>query len=251
MLRSIRDLQRFSVNATDGGIGHVDACYFDDERWTVRYLVVDTASWRLGRQVLISPLAVRQVDWRTRTVSLNITRQQVRNSPDIDTERPVSRQREAEFLRYYHYPHYWGTPGWTIGGLAEQRAEDAARAAEDSHLQSTREVIGYHIHALDGELGHIDDLLVDDESWAIRQVVVDTSNWWFGKKVLLGPESIDSVRWPDRKVFVKLPRRSVKSAPPYEEGPRIERPRETDDSAPRRVEETGGEPRRNGRHTSI
>ncbi len=251
MLRSIRNLQRLSVSATDGEIGHVDSFYFDDEQWTIRYLVVDTASWRLGRQVLISPLAIRQIDWRARTVFLNITRDQVRNSPDIDTERPVSRQREAEFLRYYHYPHYWGTPGWTIGGLAEERAEDAAREAEDSHLRSTREVIGYHIHALHGELGHVDDFLIDDESWAIRNVVVDTSNWWFGKKVLLRPEAIDSVRWPDRKVFVELTRRSVKSAPLYDERMPIEQPSGTADSEPPRADDTREEPPRHGRHTSI
>ncbi len=230
MLRSVRNLQRYRINATDGDIGHVDAFYFDDEQWTVRYLVVDTASWRLGRLVLVSPQAIRQVDWNARTMSLSITRDQVRNSPDIDTRRPVSRQREAEFLRYYHYPHYWGTPGWTIGGLEEQRAEDEAKDAEDTHLRSTREVIGYHMYALDGELGHVDDFLVHDESWAIRQVVVDTSNWWFGKKVLIRPESIDSVRWPDKKVFVDLTRRSVKQAPAFDPHAGIERQAETDDT---------------------
>ncbi|RPI56070.1 MAG: PRC-barrel domain containing protein [Acidobacteria bacterium] len=249
MLRSIKNLQRFSVSATDGPIGHVDALYFDDERWTVRYLVVDTASWRLGRLVLVSPRAIRHIDWSARTVALSITRDQVRNSPDIDTRRPVSRQHEAEFLRYYHYPHYWGTPGWTIGGLEELRAEEKANAAEDSHLRSTREVLGSHVHALDGELGHVDDFLVDDESWAIRDVVVDTNNWWFGRKVLVAPESIHEVKWPDRKVFVALPRRSVKHGPPYEADASIEQQWEADHDAHHRRADTEF-PAQKDRHSS-
>ena len=126
MLRSVRNLQRYtSVRQTAISVMSM-SFYFDDEQWTVRYLVVDTASWRLGRLVLVSPQAIRQADWSARTMSLSITRDQIRNSPDIDTG-DLSRGSAKPSSCGYHYPHYWGTPGWTIGGLEEQRAEDEAR----------------------------------------------------------------------------------------------------------------------------
>jgi hypothetical protein len=72
----------------------------------------------------------------------------------------------------------------------------------DSHLRSTKAVTGYHIEALDGELGHVDGFIVDDESWAIRYMEVATRNWWPGKKVLVSPAWIDRMSWEDSKVYV-------------------------------------------------
>lgn len=227
MLRSLKHLQGSKIVATDGDIGHVEEFYFDDERWVIRYLVVDTTAWRLGPQVLVSPIAVRETNWTTRTVSLSITRDQVKHGPLVDTQKPVSRQHEREFLRYYHYPHYWGSAGlWgtgmTPGDLAmpiqrdvEQQATWDAEA-DDAHLRSSREVLGYHIQAADGQLGHLSDFLVDDRTWAIRYAVVDTSNWWFGKHVLLASEWITDVHWSDSTVSVELTRQAVKDAPTYD-----------------------------------
>lgn len=243
MLRSIKNLQDFEVIATDGGIGSVDRFYFDDERWAIRYLVVDTGNWLPGRRVLISPFSVRMVDWSAGTVSLSITRGMVQSSPDIETHKPVSRQHEVEYLRYYGYPYYWGGSGlWGPGpypvGLAAANAADAraraeaeleeARAKGDLHLRSSKEVIGYHLQATDGELGHVEDLLVEDDSWAIRYIVVDTSNWWFGKKVLVSPEWIRDVSWSHEKLNVDLTRQSVKGAPEYDSAAHLDRQWEAD-----------------------
>ena len=233
MLHSTKHLQRSGVVATDGAIGHVDDLYFDDEQWTIRYLVVDTASWRLGRNVLISPVLIRDIDWNHRVIALSIDRDLVRNSPDIDTHKPISRQHETEYLRYYQYPPYWGgvslwgaaiTPaamGYASAIAASVDREPLAsrerrRSPRDSHLRSTGDVIGYHIQASDGELGHVDDFLVDEETWAIRYAVVDTSNWWFGKKVLVATDWIANVSWEHSKVVVDVRRQTLKDAPPYD-----------------------------------
>lgn len=238
MLHSVKNLQGLQILASDGAIGSLSEFYFDDQRWTIRYLVVDTGSWLPGRQVLISPIAIQSLDRDHNTVSLNITREQVKNSPDIDTHKPVSRQQEGAHFRYYGYPYYWG--GSMLWGPApypsaidarvaaavdaEMQAEQERGAVQgDDHLRRTREVIGYHIEANDGELGHVADCLVDPESWAIRYFVVGTSNWWFGNKVLVSPAWVTDVRWIDKKVAVDLDRQSVKSSPVYDEAAQFDR----------------------------
>ena len=160
-----------------------------------------------------------------------LTKKQIKGSPSIDTHKPVSRQHEAVYLGYYGYPYYWDGPNlWGLAsypaGLTVQReaateAEVAqARAGKesaDSHLRSTDEVTGYHIDATDGEIGHVRDFIVDDETWAIRYLEVDARNWWSGKKVLVSPQWIDNVSWPDSKVYVNLSRETIKNGPEWDE----------------------------------
>ena len=240
MLRSTKDLEHYAIGAIDGHIGHVRDFYFDDDAWVVRYLVVDTGPWLSGRKVLISPISVRESIASERTLLVTLTREQVRNSPDVDTDKPVSSQYELEHVGYYGYQNYWGGRGmWGAGmypfalapdfaghGLdrarrareeeAYARAEQARHRNDDPHLRSCKEVVGYRIHAIDGEIGHVEGLLLDDETWAIRFVVVNTSNWWLGHKVLIAPQWITDVRWPDEIVSVDLTRESVRAAPSYD-----------------------------------
>jgi len=231
MLKSVTHLQGVTIQAKDGEIGKVDQFYFDDETWAIRYLVVNTSRWLDGRLVLISPIALAQRDWESKRVDVALTKKQIEDSPSIDTHKPVSRQHEAVYLGYYGYPYYWGGPNlWGFAnypaGLVDQR--EAATEAEaskaragkesnDSHLRSTNEVTGYNIEATDGEVGHVKDFIVDDETWAIRYLEVHTRNWWPGKKVLVSPQWIDNVSWPDAKVYVDLSRETIKNAPEYVE----------------------------------
>ena len=172
MIRSVKHLKAFDIQATDGSIGSIEDLYFDDERWTIRYVVADTGKWLPGRRVLISPYSVNHLEWGNQRMALSISREQVKGSPDIHTDKPVSRQHEADYLSYYGYPYYWGHAAlWGAfpqpmlpprGEIAVANAE--ARAAEgtaegDSHLRSIAEVTGYLVRATDGELGHIDDFL--------------------------------------------------------------------------------------------
>jgi hypothetical protein len=216
MLRSMKDLHGVTIGATDGDIGTVQEVYFDDVSYTVRYVVVDTGRWLAGRQVLLSPIAFRAMDWAHQRLTAALTKAQVEQSPGIDTEKPVSRQHETAYYGYYGYPPYWTGdylwgaypypslgfgPALSAADLArEQRWNWEAQEREDPHLRSSREVTGYHIHATDGDIGHLKDLLVDDRSWAIRYLILDTGNWWGGHDVLVAPQWIENVSWAEAKL---------------------------------------------------
>jgi hypothetical protein len=235
MLMKTTHLKGVAIRATDGVLGSVDQLYFDDETWAIRYLTVETGGWLGGRRVLISPISVVHTDWQSRLVDVALTRKQVKDSPDIDTHKPVSRQHEAEYLGYYGYPFYWGGPYlWGPAsypaGLAipttdstEAVADRVRRESADSHLRSTEAVTGYYIEAADGEIGHVDGFVVDDEAWAIRYIEVATRNWWPGKKVLVSPAWIERVSWEDSKVYAGLSREAIKGAPGYVESMAITR----------------------------
>jgi hypothetical protein len=223
------------IRATDGEIGTVDQLYFDDETWVIRYLTVDTGG-RLGcRRVLISPISVVHADWQAKRLDVALTKKQVENSPDIDTHMPVSRQHEADFFGYYGYPFYWEGPYlWgpafypvdlanRTTASAEAMADSIRKQSKDSHLRSTDAVSGYHIEAADGEIGHVNGFLVDDEAWAVRYLEVATRNWWPGKKVLVSPAWIELVSWTDSKVYVGLSREAIKNGPEYVESMPITR----------------------------
>lgn len=224
MLRSAEGLKRNRIVARDGEIGFVHDALFDDERWAIRYLVVDT-KWIGGERVLISPIAVEEADGALREIRVDLTVSQVERSPSIEEDAPVSRQMERKYADYYRYPYYWGWGGlWGAYGApaalrtAERVPEPEERPSDvegDPHLRSVREVSGYHLQATDGDIGHVEDVLFDEESWAIRYLVVDTSNWWFGKKVLVSPEWADSIRWDDQKVLVSLEREQIRRAPEW------------------------------------
>ncbi len=231
MLRSLKDLQGYSIHARDGDLGSVDQFFFDDERWTVRYLVVDTGGWLPGRLVLISPIAVERADWDRRHINLSITKAQVEHSPGIDADQPVSRQFEADYYAYYGWPYYWaGGAAWgayAYPGLlaAPPPAQQPATEAEadqdqqdrgDPHLRASKEVIGYHIRATDDAIGHVEDFVVDDGSWDLRYLVVDTSNWWFGKKVLVAPPWVTQVSWEEREVMLDLSAEQIKNGPEWD-----------------------------------
>jgi PRC-barrel domain len=237
MLRSVRNLQTFTIGATDGDIGKVDDLYFEDMSWTVRYIVVDAGSWLVGRQVLISPRAILNVDPVGQRLITNLTKHQVENSPGLDTARPVSRQYETRLYDYYGYPYYWGGPyRWGISadpyspsaapyppGASVSRdrpavVEDLAarEQGDESDLRSARAVSGYGIQARDGTLGHVEDYLVDDQAWAIRYLIVDPRNWWPGAHVLVSTEWITAIHWNDSTVEVDLTKEAVRGAPPYD-----------------------------------
>ena len=235
MLTNATHLKGFTIRATDGELGTVDQFYFDDETWAIRYLMVETGGWLGGRQVLISPISVVHADWQAKRLDVALTKKQVENSPDIDTHQPVSRQHEAEYFGYYGYPYYWGGPylwgpafypaGLTVPATASGKRwrSRIARESTDSHLRSTEAVTGYHIEATDGEIGHVDGFVVDDEAWAIRYIEVATRNWWPGKKVLVSPAWIERVSWPESKVYAGLSREAIQNAPEYSESRPITR----------------------------
>ena len=198
MLRSAKGLMGFTIGASDGDIGEVEALIFDDQQWTVRYFVVDTSGWLTSRRVLISPVCVRRPQWQARRLPVALAKAQVQASPGVGEHRAISRQFEIAFAQYYGIPYYWPSE------------------VEDQRLRSTEDVLGYALNATDGALGHVEDSLVEDLTWRIRYMEVDTRNWWPGKRVLVAPEWIERVSWEDSAVMVALPRDVIKNAPEYD-----------------------------------
>jgi uncharacterized protein YrrD len=214
------------MHATDGEIGKVEEFYFDDQSWSIRYLILKTGDWLSGREVLISPEALIKGAWKTHSFPVNLTKEQISNSPDIDTAKPVSRQQEIELYGYYPWQPYWGS-GFYAGGLwdisnstpvvdQESLREVDDRSDKDPHLRSTKEVKGYHIHATDGDIGHVSDFIIDDQTWELEYLVVDTHNWLGGKKVLIAVKHVSKVQWADSKVYADLNIDFIKNSEAFE-----------------------------------
>jgi uncharacterized protein YrrD len=225
MLYTAKAIKGYKLDGLDGEIGKVKEFYFDDRHWTIRYLVADTGSWLTGRQVLISPYALVAVnpDLFKQQIEIDLTKKQIEDSPPLDSDKPVSRQFEEEYYSYYGWPMYWGgSDSWgndpfLVRDREKWRPSAKGEKAWDHHLRSTREVSGYHIQATDGDIGHVEDFIFDDETWTIRYLIVNTQNWWPGKKVLVSPLWIERVSWGQSKVFVNLSREAIKQSPQYSE----------------------------------
>ena len=232
MLHTSKSLKNFTLSSLDGEIGTVQEFYFDDQYWTIRYLIADTGNWLTGRQVLISPYALGAVMQIEQRIAIDLTKQQIEDGPTLDSDKPVSRQFEQDFNGHYGWPMYWCGPyawGFYPYPIVKNNYHDSTKEqpAGDPHLRSTHEVSGYHIHAADGEIGHVEDFIIDDETWAIRYLVIDTRNWWPGKKVLISPRWIERVSWGERLVFLNLSSETIKQSPAYTEESLLTRDYET------------------------
>jgi hypothetical protein len=223
MLRSIKNLRIYTIRATDGDIGKVHDFFFDDQSWTIRYLVADTGSWLIGRRVLISPAALGQPNWEARILPVGLTKKQVEDSPPISTDKPVSRQMERELRKHYGWlPYTWRVraPEMAQARVVETWAATEAEteqvstkeSKDDPHLRSTNEVIGYHIQFPDAESGHMEDLRVDDESWVIRYIELKVQDWLPDQIALVSPQWIKSINWAERRVNVYPLKETIKRA---------------------------------------
>ncbi len=232
MISSIKDIRGNIVRGADGDIGKIIDVFFDDDRWTIRYLVVETDQWLKGRRVLISPGSLNKVEWKQKVIESPLSYDQVRNAPDINTAQPISRQLETEFNRYYRLPFYWGgdaiygmgmTPGSeaaaTIAGdqmEERQREIETGQGAKQSHLRSANDVIDDGIRARDGDIGKLSDFLFDTDTLRINYMVIDTSNWFGGKRVTLPPSWVTKVDWTEKRIYVDLNRDTIKNSPDYD-----------------------------------
>jgi hypothetical protein len=228
MFRTAKQLKACSLLALDGEIGRVKDLWFDTTLWNLRYFVVDPGKWTKHRQVLISPDSVLAPEWDRNVLPANLTREQIRTSPGVETDEPVSRQYEAAIRKHYGWPVYWGVP--YASGLPGIPPTDPVFAIPappagtidkselmgDPHLFSVNAVTGHHVMASDGEIGHVEDFIFDEHVWAVRYLVVATRNWWPGKKVILSPWWTSDLDWPERRIHLGLDREAIKSSPPYD-----------------------------------
>jgi hypothetical protein len=237
MLNSLSHLRGAKVSASDGDIGSVVEALFDDRSWKLRYLVLETGNWLQGRQVLVSPYGVRQPLSHDRHIHLLSTQQQVRSSPAIDTQRPVTRQQEAALLKHYSLPEYWGSAdaGGLLAGpsvvapvLSVDERQPDDRPVGDPHLRSSKEVSGYQIRASDDNIGAVEDFVFDEADWTLRYLIVDTSAWWQGgRRVLIGMQWVDEVDPVARQFHVRLTREQVRASPVFDDVASIHRDYET------------------------
>lgn len=219
MLRSLKDLRRYAIEAIDGELGHLRDIYFDDQSWTLRYFVVETGSWLSGRSVLIAPEKAQLPDARRVVLPVGLTRQEIQESPDISADPPVFEQRRIEAAKLRAWMPYWGDlHGMPFTWMAPLPPPDPAPKAPpgDAHLRSAKEVTGYHLHARDGVIGHVDDFIVDTEGWSIRYLVVDTRDWLPGRHVTIAPRWVQAVSWDERAVYLEATRRQVEESPVFD-----------------------------------
>lgn len=219
MLKSIQQFYGSKLGASDGDIGHVRDFYFDDTTWAVRYLVADTGSWLAGRLVLLSPHAFGRFDPEAKALSINLSRKQIEESPSIESHRPISRQYEEDYYRYYGWPVYWeGGQMWGMGSFPVFALPTASslharhthhEASGDSHLRSAQAITGYHIQTVDGPIGHVSGFLVDDKTWVIGELVVEAGHWYSGKEILVSPGKIGRIDYEESKVFVNLTKEDI------------------------------------------
>lgn len=224
MLQNIKSLYGYKLAALDEDIGHVQDFYFDDKAWTVRYLVAETGSWMSGRQVLLTPNTFGHLDREGRALSVKLTRKQIENSPSIELHKPVSRQYEIEYYHYYGWLPYWNpaamdglgdysvVPGSSTDQIGAQRLHPHRK---DKHLRSTLAVTGYAIHATDGGIGSVRGFIIDDKSWAIRDLVVETGHWFSGREILIAPGNIGLISYEDSQVFVNLTKSAIEHTAEY------------------------------------
>jgi hypothetical protein len=229
MLQSLKQLHGYKLGASDGHIGHVMDFYFDDQNWAVRYVVADTGNWLPGRQVLLSPHAFNSTQAAVKTMLVNLTRKQIEDSPSIETHKPVSRHYEQEYHRFYGWPGYWIGDGlWGSGkGFpvlempydfypCEPAADQPKPKCAEAELRSTQAVSGYHLQATDGIIGHVCDFLMDNQSWAIKQLVVKTGHRFTGKEVQVPVSQVERISYKDSTVFVRLTQDAVEKSPEYQ-----------------------------------
>lgn len=222
MLRSIKQLYGNKLGASDGDLGQVKDFYFDDQNWAIRYVVADTGSWLPGRQVLLSPHSLGRLDQAVKVLRVNLTRKQIENCPSIDLHKPVSRQYEEEYYRYFGWPYYWEGSGlWGLSGFPilelppnpqpneETRARGAQTEHADVHLRSTQAVSGYHLHSGDRIIGHVCDFMMDAASWAIGQLVIKTGHRLSGQELLIPTKAVKRISYEESTVFATLPEPTV------------------------------------------
>ncbi len=222
MLFSMKQVLGFAIEARDGRIGKVEDFYFDDYVWRVRYLVARTGGWLVRNSVLISPAALDSPSLEERCYSVKLTKEQVRNSPDVDADKPVSRQMEESLQIYYGWPSYWAMEPFSVSAAPELAEGIPAAAADgpsgDPHLRSVREATGYAVHASDRELavGAVSDFVLDDEDWTVRYVVVHASEYVGNRDFVLNSWWTREIDWAQRTMHFDITAAQIQSSPGFD-----------------------------------
>lgn len=223
----MKEMRGYTVKATDGEIGKIHEFYFDDNAWTVLYLIAEIGNWLASHNVLISTSLIEKPILAS--VPISISKEQVKRSPKVTSEKPVSQQHEL--LSDTIKRPYWNsflihntdvTPEMFYNLIIPNKNKSGTESF-NPHMRSSREVLGYHIKADDGEIGYIEDFILDTETWIIRYIVIDTKNWLPGKKVMLGITWLNDISYEESIAFINLSRRFIEHCPEYDPAAPINR----------------------------
>jgi len=213
MFYTVKELNRYTLAAKDGEIGRITDFLIDDQLWTIRYAVADTGKWIPHKKVLLSPISIEKPNLDAHTLPVSLTKEQIENSPQLDSHAPISRQHEVEMHQYYGWPAYWGM---RVVPNEADIPESAQPSEADSHLRSAEELIGYAIHASDGTIGSIEDIIFDKATWVVRYLVIETGSHWMPmRKVIVSPSWIKEIKWEDEEVYVDMNTQDIKQSPPF------------------------------------
>lgn len=231
MKHNIENVVGWELGALDGEIGKIKEFYFEDQTWTIRYLIVETGNWLLGRKVLISPEAVVRLDFKNEMLEVKLTKEQIENSPDINSDKPVSRQHEDELYQYYGIGNYWMGSLWS-GGMGTSGMmrttnlplEDEIRKStleedeseKNTHLRSTHSLNGYHVKSAGNEIGEVDDFIFDDSNWKIDFVIVKAGGWFSEKKILIQASVVKEINWKTSSINITATTDELKNNSAYD-----------------------------------
>jgi len=225
MLIKAKDLYHFSLKTKDDVIGHCKDLLFDDQHWTVRFIVVKTGNWLFNKKVIISPISIKdEFNVENKHIPVELTKQQIEDSPGIDAAKPVSRQHEIQYLKHFGWPSYWtGTSAWGVSTYPSSLYDMSAGDSDydeitdaDKHLRSAIEVGGYHLETNEGSIGHINNFLINTKTWRIRYLIIDIGGGISHKQVLLSTNWIESIDWASKEVKVNVDPQQVKNSPEYD-----------------------------------
>jgi hypothetical protein len=189
MIARLGSLFGWPLHASNGEIGRLKDCFFDDHHWSVRYFVVRPGG-RVGFSgVLILPNSVNTPDWTSRRLYVRLSSEQVRSSPHYWTSEPLA---------------------WLETHASSSSSSRESLDHQESRMRSMLEILGYHLHARDGHLGHVDDLLVNDRNWHIRYLQITTAR---GRRTVLIPSDYVRVDGFDSTILVDVSTVVVASAP--------------------------------------
>lgn len=233
MLRSLKEITGYTLQETDDVIGTCKDFLFDDALWVIRYMVADTGTWFKHHEVLITPTSMEQPDWRTERIPVNLSRKQIEESPPLDAHAPLSREYEITYHEHFEIPFYWlgadfreGIPNkdgavepvedLPIDDLEDQADEQQPSDIEEGSLRRAIEIMTYGVIASDGDVGRVEDLIVDDTNWVIQHLIIDTGNIIPGKKIMLDTSCIESVSWEEATLQLDLTKTEIEQSRVYD-----------------------------------
>jgi len=220
MLKRANTIRGYRLTAPDGEIGAVNDFFFDQEDWTIRYVMVKAEEWLPDRRVLIAPAEFDAPDWSRKVLPISLTKEKIKNSPKIPLDLPISRAHEIALADYYAWQPYWITPvkeakqsERAIPPESCPRTDSRLDYDSDIRLHGLQEIKGYRVCSVDGRVGYVEDLGVETADCQIRYLIVDGWDLYPGRHFVVPTSYADSLDWMNIEIRISLSRKEIQTAP--------------------------------------